>query len=366
MGYLMAVGTSNPKYEVSPETTSAFIRNLFSKHHHDIERLLQVVQNGEIQRRYVSAPVEWFTTSHSLEEKNNLYIQLATELGVEAVDTCLQNAQTIGCKVNYQDIDAIIFVSSSGIATPTIDAKIMNQRSFSAHTKRIPLWGLGCAGGVSGVARAYEYCKAFPKANVLVLCVELCSLTFQRDDYSKSNLIGTSLFADGVACVLVAGEQATSIDRVKKQGTRIAKIIDTMSTLMPDSEDVMGWELKNEGFHVIFSKDIPTIIKKWLKPNMDEFLLKNKWAANDIQHFIAHPGGKKVLSAYSESLQMEKSLTETSRLILQQYGNMSSPTVLFVLKEFVEKNTSYQHGDKGIMLALGPGFSSELALVEWE
>ncbi|OEF96679.1 chalcone synthase [Desulfuribacillus alkaliarsenatis] len=379
MAMILSLGTCNPQYQVNQETTSAFIEKLFSKHHQDINRLLQVVQNGEILKRHISAPADWFEHKHSFQEKNELYIKTAVELGVEAIDRCLEHEQLktlLGRKVSCDEIDAIFFVSSSGIATPTIDARIMNLRSFSPHTKRVPIWGLGCAGGVAGISRAFDYCKAYPEANVLVLCIELCSLTFQREDYSKSNLIGTSLFADGVACALVSGDQSNLLNWRKgliasseaSARKAIPRVFDTMSTFMPNSEDVMGWDLKDDGLYVVFSKDIPSIIRRWLKPNLEEFLTRNNIAAKDIKHFVAHPGGKKVLQAYRDALQLDFEMTEKSRLVLQQYGNMSSPTVLFVLSEFMESTynaNQCREGDIGIMLALGPGFSSELALIKW-
>jgi alkylresorcinol/alkylpyrone synthase len=272
-------------------------------------------------------------------------------MGSRAVARCIEEAG-----VEKDEIDAFIFVSSSGMSTPTIDARIMNELRLPPHIKRIPLWGLGCAGGASGISRAHDYCRAYPEAKVLVLCIELCSLTFQRTDLSKSNLIGTSLFADGAACALVTGEQAPGAG----PGFFIK---DTQSTLMLDSEDVMGWDIKDQGLHVVFSRDIPKIIEKWLKPNVDLFLEKLGKTSSDIIHFVAHPGGKKVLAAYEKSLGISNEKTDISRNVLANYGNMSSPTVLYVLKEFME--TQPNRGEEGLLTALGPGFSSEMIWLEW-
>ncbi|OEH85521.1 chalcone synthase [Desulfuribacillus stibiiarsenatis] len=367
MAQILSVGLSNPPYEVTQDTTRSFVKRLFSEHHADIERLLSIVQNGEIDRRYVSAPLAWFDKEHTFEEKNKLFIEMATHHGIKAIDACLNAKHFIRESIGYQEIDAIFFITSTGIATPTIDAKIMNHCAFSQHTKRIPIWGIGCAGGVSGVSRAYEYCRAYPAANVLVLCIELCSLTFQKNDYSKSNLIGASLFADGAACVLVSGERSKLVEREKSTQNSTNKahprILDTMSTFMPDSEDVMGWDVRNNGLYVIFSKDIPTIIRSWLSPNVEKFLNRHSLKSDDIQHFVAHPGGKKVIEAYYEALSLPSDKTLPSRTILRNYGNMSSPTVIFVLESIM--NSSAKEDDLGLMLALGPGFSSELILLEW-
>lgn len=325
------------------------MRNLFGGELEDIERLLKVFGNGQIDSRYFAAPVEWFEQDRTLGEKNSLYIQQAVQMGSRAVSKCLASA-----KLGASDIDAIIFISSSGLSTPTIDARIMNELGMPGHIKRLPIWGLGCAGGAAGLSRADDYCRAYPEANVLVLCLELCSLTFVRGDKSKSNLIGTSLFADGAACVLVSG------DGVGAQGFRIEA---NRSTLMPQSEDVMGWDVRDEGLHVVFSRSIPGIIEKWLKPNVSEFLAGLGKSEEDIRHFIAHPGGKKVLAAYEKSLGMPESQTAISRKVLAEYGNMSSPTVLYVLKEFMERPMG--KGEEGLLTALGPGFSSEMLWLRW-
>lgn len=351
MPFIQNVTTENAPYKVDQQRTVEVVRNLFGDHFSDIERLLKVFDNGEIKNRYFAAPLEWFEKERGLKEKNQRYIDESLEMGTRAVERCLQDTG-----VSKDDIDAFIFVSSSGMSTPTIDARIMNQLKFPSHVKRIPLWGLGCAGGAAGISRAHDYCLAYPKAKVLVLCIELCSLTFQRSDMSKSNLVGTSLFADGAACALVTGEQAN----ISGEGFFTQA---TQSTLMADSEEVMGWDVKDEGLHVVFSRDIPSIIEDWLKPNVDEFLTAIGKEPENINHFIAHPGGKKVLTAYENALQIGTGKTDISRDVLARHGNMSSPTVLYVLKEFMEQQPDKK--SEGLLTALGPGFSSELVWLEW-
>lgn len=352
MSIIRKVVTENAPYHVDQQEIVQVVRNLFGDHFDDIERLLRVFGNGQIEGRYFAAPLEWFEKERGLEEKNRLYIEEAVRMGSRAVERCLEETG-----IAKEEIDAFIFVSSSGMSTPTIDARIMNGLKMPPHIKRLPIWGLGCAGGAAGLSRAHDYCRAYPDAKVLVLCLELCSLTFQRSDLSKSNLIGTSLFADGSACALVTGEKAGGNDAG-------FFIHDTQSTLMPDSEDVMGWDVKDEGLHVVFSRDIPKIIESWLKPNLDQFLGKLDRKPEDIEHFIAHPGGKKVLSAYEKSLSIGTEKTELPRNVLRDFGNMSSPTVLYVLKEFMDRQPNA--GEQGLLTALGPGFSSEMLWLEWK
>ncbi|WP_419393751.1 type III polyketide synthase [Cytobacillus praedii] len=361
MPSIVSVGEAIPKHILRQNEVMIFAQELFSESFRDISRLLNVFHNGQIEKRHFVKGMEWFRADRSFKERNDAYIDGAVELGIEAIENCLKSKLFLKREIAANEIDAIFCISSSGIATPSIEARIMNKLPFAPHTKRIPIWGLGCAGGAAGLSRAYEYCLAFPNSKVLVLTIELCSLTFQRNDHSKSNLIGTSLFADGVACTLVTGDctDKTSFQRLESSPSIIA----AQSTLLPDSLDIMGWEVKDEGLYVVFSKDIPSIVEGWLRPNVTSFLSDQKMGINDIKHFIAHPGGRKVLDAYVQSLGMDPSMTSKSLEILKSYGNMSSSTILYVLKRFMEEGRA---GEFGLAAALGPGFSSELLLLKWE
>ncbi|WP_299094302.1 3-oxoacyl-[acyl-carrier-protein] synthase III C-terminal domain-containing protein [uncultured Metabacillus sp.] len=363
MAYLLSVGKAIPENELSQDTTIEFAKEMFQDSFKDIERLLTVFKNGEIQSRQFAEKLDWYKETHTFEEKNDTYIEKAVQLSVTAINNCLHNERLLCQSIDYEEIDAIIFISSTGISTPSIDAKIMNQLSFKETTKRIPIWGLGCAGGAAGLSRAFEYCLAFPESLVLVVSVELCSLTFQHDDLTKSNLIGTSLFADGVACVCVAGASFNWKSTSKLKA--LPHIQGTRSTFMKDSEDVMGWEIKNNGFYVVFSRDIPTIIRKWLRPQVITFLQEHDLTLDGISHFAAHPGGKKVLEAYQEGLGMSDQHLHISKDILIHHGNMSSVTVMYVIQDYLEKELG-REGEYGLIGALGPGFSSELLLVQWE
>lgn len=360
MPLILSVGTAVPKHKINQENIVPFVRELFVSKYPSIDRLLSVFQNGEIQSRYLSRELSWYSESHSFEEKNRTYVETAIQLSLEAIKDCVVNKEFLSSEISFDEIDGIIFVSSTGISTPTIDAHIANILPFKSTIKRIPIWGLGCAGGASGVARAFDYCKAHPESNILLITVELCSLTFQKEDLSKSNIIGTSLFSDGAAAVLVIGDES----KLKERTIHVAlpNIEQTHSTLMPNSLDVMGWDVRNSGLFVIFSRDIPSIIKNWLEPVVSNFLSVNNILLNDVSHFIAHPGGKKVLDAYIESLEIDETKTRISLDILRNYGNMSSCTVLFVLKEFMKIGKKNEYG---LLCALGPGFSSELSLLKW-
>ncbi|WP_026694875.1 type III polyketide synthase [Peribacillus kribbensis] len=361
MAHILSISEVPLPYRLNQKDTMEFAREMFGSSFRDIDRLLKVFINGEIETRSFASDLEWFKETHTFEEKNTKYIETAVEFGAEAIKTCLNDASFLKNKVHEEEIDAIFFISSTGISTPSIEARIMNLLPFSPHTKRIPIWGLGCAGGAAGLSRAFDYCKAYPEANVLVLSVELCSLTFQKDDRSKSNLIGTSIFADGISCALLCGEKSSMRNR---SALDLVPLIEAaQSTLLHDSQDVMGWDIKNEGLYVIFSKDIPTLISNWLKPNVEEFLTDRGTSLNEINHFIAHPGGKKVIQAYEESLGFTEQKTKISLDVLKEHGNMSSATILYVLRRFMEGDM--EKGDLGLAAALGPGFSSELLLMRW-
>ncbi|SDC57598.1 type III polyketide synthase [Shouchella lonarensis] len=361
MSHVLSVSTYDPPYVFEQSDTAALAKQLFADHFPDIDRLLNVFANGEIKQRHFSVPFTWFKEDHSLQERNDLYIKQATAYGREVVTRCLSHPAHLNRTIEPREIDAMICVSSTGMSTPSLDARIMNQLPFSPHTKRIPLWGLGCAGGASGLSRAYEYTTAFPKSAVLLVCIELCGLTFQKQDPSKSNLIGTSLFADGVACALICGKESPLKNAATE--TTLPTIQATQSTLMPDSEEVMGWDVKDSGLHVVFARSIPHIVESWLKDNVENFLAASEKTVDDVDHFIAHPGGKKVITAYEKALGFSSEMTATARHVLQHYGNMSSPTVLYVLKRCLEM--PHQVGESGLVAALGPGFCSELLLLEW-
>jgi alkylresorcinol/alkylpyrone synthase len=349
MSSIFSVATAVPEHRVDQQTAQQFCRSLFQEKYSDIERFLPVFANSLVENRYFSAPKEWFESDHCFEEKNQLYIESALELGQKAITECVHRA---GLETGA--IDHLIFVSSTGLATPSIDARLINLLKLRSNIRRTPIWGLGCAGGVSGLSRAYEYTVAFPRERALVLAIELCGLTFQRNDLSKSNLVATSLFADGAAAVLVSGAET------KDPGLRI---LSSRSTLWHGTLDVMGWDINSNGLKVLFSRDIPSIVRSLVLPALSEFLADQRIALHDLSHIIAHPGGAKVIEAYEQALGLTNGKMDRARDVLRHYGNMSAPTVLFVLEDFVRSN-AVRAGEYGLVTALGPGFSSEMILLQ--
>lgn len=366
MSRILAVGTQTPPHCYPQHQVRQFTYEHFSPVFPNIERILPVFDHAEIRQRYFCMPMEWYAQEHGFAEKNKHYIEQATALGSKAVQNCLQKAG-----IAPEAIDHIFFVSTTGISTPSIDARIVNETGLPSHILRSPLWGLGCSGGVAGLIRACDYVKAYPDRLALLVSVELCSLTFLAGDFSKSNLVATALFGDGAAAVLVAGDQAA--ERILKgplQGSlskhfpKGLAMADSISVFWPDSLDVMGWDVTDRGLRVIFSRDIPTIVHKQVLPGVEAFLTKNTLQIQDIGYLIPHPGGAKVVTAYQEILQTSAELFEDARQVLGNCGNMSSCTVLYVLQRFLEgQAVPPLKQPYGLMMALGPGFCTEMALV---
>ncbi|GIO28415.1 type III polyketide synthase [Ornithinibacillus bavariensis] len=356
MAIIRSVGTGIPKYEISQTRVKDLVQHIFSYSERVIERLLPVFDNAAIKHRQLVVPEEWFLSEHSFEERNRLYHQLAIQYSLEAMDHCLEQTT-----INYDEIDMLVFVSSTGVSTPSIDTFLMNKRPFRRNVERMPLWGLGCAGGAIGLSRVHNWLKANPEKTALLVNCEICSLTFQRGDHKKSNIIGTALFGDGISAVLLIGEKS----KYREEQNKLLPMIKSYSSYTKkDSTDVMGWGVVNSGFEVVFSKSIPALVETIWKDHMLSFMEVEQVEIEDIKGFIAHPGGKKVLDAMKQSLHIHPEKLKYSEKVLNDHGNMSSATVQYVLQRWLKEDM--KSGDKGIVCALGPGFSSEIILVEWD
>ena len=343
MARIIATGIAVPPHNVPRSIAENYAREHFGGRIRDLEKYLPIFMNTGIEQRNFCVPPEWFSSSKSLSEKNRTYIEWATKLGHEAAATCLNSAGLYS-----HEIDHIIFVSTTGMATPTIDARLINTLKLRQDIRRTPVWGLGCVGGAAGLVMADDYLRAFPESRVLLVAVELCSLTFLFDDYTVSNLVATSLFADGAVAVLLESEGDGP------------EIFATHSQTWPDSLDVMGWNFLDDGLQVVFSKSIPGIVRKNIREDITGFLLHQGLSLGDIDSYLIHPGGSKVLEAYQEALNLHPEQLEHSYQIIKNHGNMSSVTVLYILDEFLKTNGN--KGKYGLLTALGPGFTSESLL----
>lgn len=351
---LLGVTTAVPANAVRQGEVRQFAAALFSETIGLDPRLLQIFENAQINKRHLCMPLEWYAADHTFEEKNALYVEHALALSLAAAGEVLERAG-----LDPVQVDHLVFVSSTGFATPSMDARIINALRLRGDVRRTPVWGLGCAGGAVGVSRARDFALADPGAIVLMIALELCSLTFQRNDLTKRNLVAASLFADGAAAVLVAGIEAR---RVPGDGRMGLELLATQSTLWDDTLDVMGWTVDGDGLHVVFSSDIPTIVRDKARPALEAFLSAHQLTLADVDHMVLHPGGAKVLRAYGEALALDPGALDLATETLRDYGNMSSPSCLFVLDRHLATNR-IAAGDLAVLAALGPGFSSEFVLM---
>ncbi len=344
---VLAVATASPPHRVPQQELRAFARRFFAASFPAIDRLLPAFDNSGIGERQMASPVEWFDVPHSFVEKNAVYCRSALDMGRRAAEEALARAG-----VAADEVAALVFVSTTGIATPSLDSYLVQQLGLSRATARVPLWGLGCAGGAAGLARAADLVRALGRP-VLLIASEVCSATFVHGDRSKSNLIATALFGDGAAAAVLAPDPAGAGLRVLGSHTH----------LIDDSDGVMGWTLEPEGLRVRFARSIPDIVRK----TVPAFQRASADAAGvdvgDIEHYVLHPGGARVLAAYEAALEVTRPEIEGAYAVLQAHGNMSSPTVLFVLERFMRETP--RTGAPGLVLGLGPGFAAESVVFEW-
>src|SRR5665647_1313999 len=324
MPSLAAISKIDFPFKVDQQEVKQRAKDLFAPSFPQVERMMIAFDNTEIKTRNFCKPLDYYSSVHTFQEQNAEYIRISLEYSVKAIEECISSAQ-----IKKDEITDIIFISTTGLSTPSLDALIINEMKLNQNISRIPIFGLGCAGGVAGFSKASILAKANPDAVVLLVAVELCSLTFLRNDYSKSNFIGSSLFADGVAACIITGDN--HVNKTKNAITFLA----TQSKLYYDTLDVMGWEFLDKGFKVLFSQDIPTIISKNINNDVSSFLGKHQLTLSDIKNFIFHPGGKKVLTAYEEALSVDGDFLKNTREVMNDNGNMSSPTVLYVLERFL-------------------------------
>jgi alkylresorcinol/alkylpyrone synthase len=315
-----------------------------------IERLMGSVR---VERRHLSLPLERYGELDRFGTANDRWIETATDLGSQCVTAALDQAEVAG-----EDVGALFFVTVTGVSSPSVDAAVVQRLGLSRHVKRNPIFGLGCVAGASGLVRAADYVKAFPRQAAVVLSVELCSLTFQQGDLSMKNLISSCLFGDGAGAAVVVGEEHP---RAKGPGPRV---IDTRAFLYPDTEDVMGWKVSERGFEVVLSAGVPDVVRRHVRSNVGEFLAEHGLSLEDIRSWVAHPGGPKILEAMQESLELTDGALEVTWTCLRERGNLSSASLLVVLAETMRRARP-DPGTRGLMLAMGPGFCSEMLLVDW-
>lgn len=336
---LAAVATALPDCRVKQEELQQACRRIF-RGHPRLGKLLGVFDHAGVRERYFAFPLDYYLNGHTFAERNRDYIAQARRLGEQVIRAALGRA---GCKA--RDIDRFYFVTTTGLSTPSIDALLASQLGFRADLQRYPLFGLGCAGGAAALGRAAQASSG----RSLVLSIELCGQTFLNRDLSPANLVGAALFGDGVAAVILDS---------KGPGPGV---IAWGSELFEKTEDVMGWEFVDEGFKLVLSQSVPSAITTHVAPAIERFLKRQHLTLKDIRHFLLHPGGSKVMSAYETSLGAD---LRWSRPSLERFGNLSSASVLFILQDLMESRQA-KKGDLGLLASVGPGFALEAVLLQW-
>ena len=348
---IFATATAYPSHVMRQQDVEAQAARVFGHNPKYFQRMAAAYGNAGVETRHSCVPIDWYAEPHGWPERMRLFESNAIALLSEAAGHCLAAAD-----VPASDIAALVTVSSTGVVTPSLDSLLQTPLGLSPTVRRLPVFGLGCAGGVIGLSRAAALASAQPGEWVLFLCVELCGLTFRRGDDSKANIIGTAIFGDGAAAVLLRASQPKDTNTQRPLATVQAWGEHTW----PDSRDIMGWNVENDGLGVVFSRDIPALVRKELRSVTDSFLQANALSMEDIKGVLCHPGGEKVLAALEDALDLSPDALRHARAILKNKGNMSAVTVLAVLDRAINA------GDRGrhLMTALGPGFAAGMAVLE--
>ena len=347
---ITAVGSAFPPHYVDQDTLIAAFVGAWADRYHKVARLVDLHRHALVDGRHLALPMESYARLGSFTEANDAWIRVGTDVGAAAIEDALARAGLAA-----PDVDAFWCTSVTGIAVPSLDARLINRLGFRPDVKRVPMFGLGCVAGAAGVARAADYLRGHPGGVALLLSVELCSLTLQRDDLSIPNLIATGLFGDGAAAAVLVGAA---------RGGSGPAVVATRSTFYPNTEGVMGWRVGDSGFRVVLSAEVPEMVRTHLRGDVDALLAEHRLAYDDIAVWVTHPGGPKVLEAMEETFPLKPHALDLSWESLRRVGNLSSASVLLVLQETLAR-AAPPPGNYGLMMAMGPGFCSELVLLRW-
>ncbi len=339
---LLAVATAVPPHTLEQDAVAAFARQVYARSFARYPKLADVYRNAGIERRYSVRPLDWFAAPHDWRERTQAYLDGAGALFVEAASAALARAG-----LNARDVDVIVTVSSTGIATPSLEARVGSDMGFRPSVLRVPVFGRGCGGGVAGLALGARLARAAPGEVVLVVAVELCTLAFRGDREAKADVISSALFGDGAGAAVL---------RVDRQPARLT-IGDTAEHTWPGTLDIMGWTVDPIGFGVVLSRSLPRFVEQRMAAPVRRFI---KSAQLTAPHLICHPGGAKVLDAIETALELQKGTLRDEREVLRGHGNMSAPSVLFVLERALKRGLR----GPAALSALGPGFTASLLALE--
>ena len=349
--HISGVGTALPENYVSQEELTGALRQLWVQRYGEASRFDRLQGALGIKGRYLALPMRDYYDIDSFARGNAAWLRVAPELAEAASRKALERAG-----IAPRDLDHIFFVTVTGIATPTIDVALANRLGMRRDVKRTPIFGLGCGAGAAGLARTADYLRGFTHDTAMLLSVELCSLTLQKDDLSAANIIASGLFGDGAAAVIVSGAD--------RNEHRTPRVLATRSILFPDSQRIIGWDVVAGGFKIVLSPHLTELVRLNIRREVDDFLTASELRRGDIAHWIAHTGGPKLLRILEDELQLPGDALARSWRSLKNTGNLSSASVLFMLEDIVGSDET-NVGDHGVMIAMGPGFSVELVLLGW-
>ena len=350
MTTLAGVHAVLPPYRYTQSELTAAFTDLCLGPEGDQALLAQFHANAKVGSRHLVLPLEQYATLTTFDESNDLFIAHAVQLGAEAMTGALQRAS-----IAPDEVDVVICATSTGIAVPSLEARIATLVGLRPDVKRVPLFGLGCVAGAAGIARLHDYLIGHPDEVGVLLSIELCTLTLQREDRSVANLVASGLFGDGAAAVVAVG-----VNR-PEPGPRV---LDSRSHLYPDSQAAMGWDVGASGLKIVLGTQVPVIVQHYLGEDIRSFLAAHTLRVEDVAAWVSHPGGPKVIEAIEAELDLASNPLELTWRSLEQIGNLSSASVLHVLRDTLDKG-SFTPGAPGILMAVGPGFCSELVLLQW-
>ena len=353
---ILSAATALPRHYADQETLVAEFRALWGEKHFNLDRLEQLFKAVRVGGRHLALPVEEYRSLTSFSARNTAWTRVATELAEVVLRKALDRAG-----LRPDQLDHVFFTTVTGIAAPSIEARLIDRVGLRPDLKRTPLFGLGCVAGAAGIARAADYLRGFPGQRAALIAVELCSLTLQREDLSVANIIASGLFGDGAACVVLGPASPGHDGPAAPAGP---EVLATRSVFYPGTERVMGWDIVDSGFKIVLSSRVPELVLARIRGDVDGFLSAQGLQRSDLRHFVCHPGGPKVLEAFEQALEIPRAAVQRTWDSLQQVGNLSSASVLFVLRDLLESGAA-KPGDKGLLLAMGPGFCSELVLLQW-
>ncbi len=334
---LVSLATASPLHAVDQDTVAERARSFLEGRYRDFDRLYPVFRNSGIVRRQTVMPMEWYLEDRTWPERTKAYLDGALDLFTASATLALERAS-----LTARAVDTIVTVSSTGIATPSLEAQAMGRMGFRSDISRVPVFGLGCAGGVTGLSIATRLAAASPGSRVLMVCLELCTLAFRLDEFSSANVVATALFGDGAASCVVS-----------TAGAGVGAIEGAGEHTWPDTLEIMGWRVDPNGFGVIFDRSIPAFVIANIAQAMTAVLAGAGLRMADVDRFVCHPGGAKVLQALERALGFPQGTLDVEREVLADHGNMSAPTVLFVLERVLADHA----GPRLFMSALGPGFT---------